>query len=308
MGKKEKVRLLYNITDPEMFEASKTKRGFFLTDKADFIGFDADFDDPFAADWLAAIGDAENIDSDEALDDESTQLTEAVEDEMEKCRDKFQDSKYFIEKTFPYNVGKWNEFGYDNYDDCRRVQLKMVQFMKTFHRKATKYKLPLIAKGYTQLMIDEIETRRAALDDANQAQEDFKGEMGSQNQERYKENNDVWNIMVKVCTAGKRIYKNNYAKYQRYLLPPGEESPEALSITGLVTDVANGNPLQGANLELLPDAVNTQTAANGRYNFAALPDGNYTLTVSLAGYVTQIINVTLTDGNAVEVNVHLVHV
>lgn len=60
MGKKDKSKLHYKISDAEMFEASKTKRGFFISDKPDFITFDADFADPFAADWLTDITDAES--------------------------------------------------------------------------------------------------------------------------------------------------------------------------------------------------------------------------------------------------------
>ncbi|MEO5572043.1 MAG: carboxypeptidase-like regulatory domain-containing protein [Bacteroidia bacterium] len=308
MSKKEKLRQAYGVSDAEMFESSKTKRGFFITDKADFIAFDADFADPYAADWLTLITGAEDIDSDETLDDELVQLTNAVEDEMENCRDKFQDSKYFIEKTFPNDPGKWNEFGYDNYEDSRRVQIKMIQFMKTFHKRAEKYKLQLIAKNYTQLMIDEIEARRKALDDANQAQEDYKGELGTETRDRYTKNNELWNVAVKVCAAGKRIYKNDYEKFQCYLLPPGEESPEAISITGLITDSVSGNPLQGTHLELVPPGVGTDTAANGRYSFGALPDGDYVVTVTLVDYVTKTVNVTITAGNAVELNVQLDHV
>ena len=124
MGKK--ITRLYKIIDPEMYEASKTKRGFFLEDKADFINFDADFADPFAAGWLTDISDAEAIPQDEVLDDQLTQLTKTVEEEMTNCRNKFQDSKYFIEKTFPDNIPVWNEFGYNNYDDTRMVSISSI--------------------------------------------------------------------------------------------------------------------------------------------------------------------------------------
>lgn len=307
MGKKDKSKRLYNISDAEMFQESKTKRGFFIEDKADFILFDADFSDPYAANWLTAITNAEALLADETLDDQGAQLTGEVEKQMTLCRDKFQDSKYFIEKAFPANVAVWNEFGYDNYNDARRVQLKLVQFMKSFHSTATKYSVQLIAKNYTQLMIDEIATLRTALDAANQAQELFLGNLGVQTQTRYLANNTAWNFSIQVCTAGKRIYKNDYAKYQRYLLPPGEESPEALSITGIITDAANGNPLQGAHVEVQPGDILVDAAANGRYSIAPLPDGEYSVTITLAGYNKQTIPVTLTDGIAVTVNVQLVH-
>ncbi|MBK5283786.1 MAG: carboxypeptidase-like regulatory domain-containing protein [Bacteroidia bacterium] len=308
MAKKNQIQLLYRIPDAEMYEESKTKRGFFLEDQAEFETFDTDFADPFAPDWLTAIEGAEDMPSDETLDDQLKQLSNGVEDAMGDCRDKFQDSKYFIEKTFPDNSSVWNEFGYDNYEDVRRVQSKMVLFMKTFFNVATKYKVQLAAKGYPQAKIDEIETLRSALDDANQQQELFIGNLPVQTQERHKKNNAVWEIMVRVCTAGKRIYKNDFGKYQRYLLPPNEETPEALSIFGIVSDSSNGNVLEGANVNLQPVGLNDLTDSQGQYGFGGLPDGDYTLKITLADYTTKIIPVTIAGGHALEVNVQLVHV
>jgi hypothetical protein len=304
----DEIKRLYRITDPEMYEAAKTKRGFFIADKADFIAFDPDFDDPFADGWLTQINSAEAMPQDETLDDQLTQLTADVEEQMVKCRDKFQDSKFFIEKTFPDKVKIWNEFGYNNYEAARKSQVQMIQFMKNFHTTATKYKIQLIAKNYTQVMIDEIDSLRKALDDANQVQESFIGNLPVQTQARHIKNNELWETIVKVCSAGKRKFKNDFAKYQRYLLPPGEESPAALSISGLVTDSANSNPLAGAQIDVAPAGVSATTAANGRYSIGALDDGDYVLTATLANYVTQTKNVTITDGNAVEVNFQMVHV
>ena len=303
----DEIKRLYRITDPEMYEAAKTKRGFFIADKVDFIAFDPDFDDPFADGWLTQINSAEAMPQDETLDDQLTQLTADVEEQMVKCRDKFQDSKYFIEKTFPDKPKIWNEFGYNNYEGARKSQVQMIQFMKNFHTTATKYKTELIAKNYTQAMIDEIDTLRKALDDANQVQESFIGNLPVQTQARHIKNNELWQTIVKVCSAGKRKFKNDFARYQRYLLPPGEESPEALSISGLVTDSANGKPLEGAQIDAAPAGVSVESAANGRYSIGALPNGDYVLTLTLVNYISQNVNVSIKDGNAVEVNVKMVH-
>jgi hypothetical protein len=304
----EPVKRKYNITDTEMFEQSSLKRGFFLEDKTALVAFDSDFDDPFAADWLAKIEEAEALPSDEIIEDQLTQLTDDVDEQMDICRGKFQDSKYFIEKAFPGKPKIWNEFGFDNYRQVRNIQKDMVHFMDDFHNIAQKYKVPLIAAGYPQLTIDEIKTFRDNLHAANQAQEEFKKKQPVKTEERITVYNETWDFMVRVCSAGKIKFKSSYAKYQLYLLPPGEESPEAVSITGQVTDSVRGALLPGALLELTPADVSTSTAANGRYSFGVLPDGDYVLTISLAGYTTLNINITITGGNAVEQNVHLVHV
>lgn len=301
-------RRAFSITDAEMFEAQKTKRGFFIEDQAEFENFDTDFKTPFEADWLTAIDNAETILQDETLTDQLTQLTNAVEKEMRNCRDKFQDSKYFIEKTFPDNVPVWNEFGYNNYDDARRYQIKMIQFMKNFSLVATKYKTLLIAKGYTQPKIDEIETFRAALDTANQNQELFKGNQPVSTQERINVYNELWDILVKVCTAGKRIFKNDFAKLQRYLLPPGEETAEAIIISGTITDSVTNLPLQDVEVEIAALSLNMVTGANGKYGFGGVPDGDYTLSAKLAGYADGTADVTIAGGVAVVKDFALVKV
>ncbi len=292
-------RRTFSITDAEMFEAQKTKRGFFIEDKTDFIAFDEDFKDPFADDWQTAIDAAETILQDETLTDQLTQLTNEVEKQMRNCRDKFQDSKYFIEKTFPDNVPVWNEFGYNNYDDARRYQIKMIQFMKNFSLVATKYKTQLIAKGYLQTKIDEIETLRTALDTANQNQELFKGNQPVSTQERINVYNDLWAIMVKVCTAGKRIFKNDFAKLQRYLLPPGEETAEAFIISGTVTDSVTNALLEDVVVNIASLNLSMQTGTNGKYGFGGVPDGDYTLSAKLPGYNDGTADVTVAGGIAV---------
>ncbi len=300
--------LKYKISDAGMYEDAKLKRIFFIEDKPDFITFDGDFADPFAADMLTQIGVAEALPSDETLNDQGGQLTVEVEKQMEKCRKKFQDAKYFIEKTFPDNQKVWDEFGYDDYAGVRTVQPLMIEFMKNFHIIATKYKVDLIANGYAQPKIDEINTLCTALDDTNNTQNAFLKNIPVQTQARYAANNTVWDRMVLICTAGKRIFIDNYGKYQRYLLPPGEENLQALSISGTVTDQANGNPLEGALVKITSLGIDTTTDANGKYEIGGLPDDTYALDFSVASYVTKTVNASVAGGVGLVVNVQMTHV
>ncbi len=304
----DQVGRTYNIPDTDMYEAARTMRESFILDKPGFITFDADFADPYAADWLTLIETAEALPQDEVLDDELTELTADVENEMKNCREKFQDSKYFIEKAFPDNKKRWNTFGFDDYDNARIRQGVLILFMNNFHTQAVKYKIDLIAAGYSQAKIDEIATRHTALLQANQDQESFKKEIAEQTQARHNANNEVWAEMVKTGSAGKRIFKNNFAKYQRYLLPLSAESPQVLSISGTVTDSANGNPLEGVLVKIASLGIDTTTDANGKYEFGGLPDDTYAIEFSLANYVTKTVNASVAGGVGVVVNVQLTHV
>ena len=304
----KQLKLDYRVTDPEMFEVSKTKHEFFEEDKADFIAFDADFADPFADEWTVLTETTEAIPTEETLNDQLTQLTTEVEAQMKTCREKFQDTKYFIEKAFPDNIPVWNEFGYNTYESARKSQLKMIQFMKGFHVTATKYSAQLIANGYSLLKINEIETFRAALNEANVIQETFIGNKPVLTQTRYTENNKVWALMVQVCTAGKRIFKDDFAKYQRYLLPPDDEDAELLLISGKVIDGTTLLPLENVAVTIDDLGIGDDTTVSGKYGFGAVPDGTYILKFDLATYEVKEETVTITGGIAVVKNVTLVKV
>ncbi|MBI4947876.1 MAG: hypothetical protein HY840_15910 [Bacteroidetes bacterium] len=244
----EILRNYHNLSDVEMTQFSHTVRSAFTVDKALFTTFDPDFNDPFSANWLTKIEAAEALPSDEAVQDELTQLSNAVEEKMELCRHKFQSSKFFIEKTFPANFAVQNEFGYDDYEDARRSQVKMIGFMSNFFRVANKYKVKLIAKNYTQPMINEIGALHDQLHDANNAQEAFKSVRPVITQDRIIILNACWDETLKVCSAGKIIFYNNMAKHDQFLLPDsagGGGTPAVASI-GIVSDQStiSGMPLE----------------------------------------------------------------
>ncbi len=113
--------------------------------------------------------------------------------------------------------------------------------------------------------------------------------------------------MVKAGSAGKRIFIDNFAKYQQYLLPEGSTT-EDRSIFGLVTDSNGGAPLKNVNVLIDELGQTIKTNANGRYSIGGLADGTYTLVFSLTDYVSQTKTITIVDGAVVTQNVQMVHV
>lgn len=302
---REKSIRIFSVRDDIMLELVKLKKMFFVEDKADFVAYDADFNDPFETNWTAAIAAAEAIDDDETTTDQLRQLTETVEAEMASCRRKFQDAKYFIQKAFPFKKSIHDEFGFNDYNVARQIQTKLIVFMKKFHRAAVRYSADLMAKNYTQAQIDDILACATALEEANLAQEAFKMQRKTKTQDRIEALNTVWLFLRQVGTAGKNIYYENYAKYNRYLLPRSEESSEAFSIFGIVTDSANSQALANAVVQIAALGLDSRTDSEGHYGFGGLTAGSYELTVSLDGYTTASVTVTLTEGGSVEQDVGL---
>jgi hypothetical protein len=302
----DSIKRKFNVSDLYMIEAGKTMRTHFVDEQAEFVAFDADFANPFETDWESAIVAAEAILPDEVVKDQLQQLTANVDAAMEASRKKFQSSKYFIEKAFPNSVAVRNEFGFNDYDKARLGQLSMLQFMQTFFKTATKYAAQLAAVGYDAADVAEIDTLSVALNDANIAQEKFKGTRQLTTEDRIIAHNAAWDIMVRVSKAGKIIFMNDPAMYQLFLLPASSESGEDISISGTLTDSNGGAPIEGATVSIASLSIDTETDSNGNYVFGNLATGSYTLDFEADGYApTTVDNVAVTSGQTTDVDVSL---
>ena len=58
------------------------------------------------------------------------------------------------------------------------------------------------------------------------------------------------------------------------------------TVTGKITDTANGNPLIGANVVITGGKINTGAASDfeGNYTIENIPPGSYDLKVTYIGY------------------------
>lgn len=289
----------FSISDGAMLQDGRITHAQFVLDEADFIGLDDDFKPPYAANWLTAIEDASKAPKDEQIVDVQTGLTATVDACLDACRSHFQGAKYYIEKAFASKVWVLNEFGYDNYDEVRQVPEKMITFMDVFSTTANKYKTELIAAKYTQAKIDEIATKRQALIDAKKEQELGKNSRLSATQNRVLLLNTAWGFRTKLAKAAKVIYADNYAKYKIYLLPASEEATTTYSIEGTVTDKGTGKAI--ADVQVSNGTDTTTTDSNGKYGFAKLASGTYTLIFTLTNYKTATATAKF-DGTTLTIN------
>ena len=68
-------------------------------------------------------------------------------------------------------------------------------------------------------------------------------------------------------------------------------------IQGLVTNYTTNEPIQGVNISLSPTGASAVTGSDGRYEFANLQPGNYTVQGVKAGFESNTKNITITSGN-----------
>ena len=70
-------------------------------------------------------------------------------------------------------------------------------------------------------------------------------------------------------------------------------------ITGVITDDAGNNPLQGASVSVEGTPLTTQTDRTGRFKLVGVPTGEQTLMISYLGFKDKTVKVTVTsDSNA----------
>jgi len=304
----EPIKRLYKIADAYMIQFAKALRLFFIEDQALFVAEDSNFSGPYETNWDNAIADAENQPTDEQRKDQLKQLTNNIETEMEQSRDVFQIAKRYIIKAFPDRPNIRKEFGFDDYEKSSRSQTKFIQFMTRFHATAVKYTVELTAPAvnFSQARIDQIATRRDALETANNIQEKFKGSMLAFTEQRIIMLNNVWKFNTEVSTVGKQIFKKvSHAKYQNYLLPSSEEPTETLVLSGTLIEINTTNAVSQAVVTLQPYGLQSTSDTHGMYGFANAPEGAATLNITHPLYDTQNIAVVIDSSNPQMLDVQL---
>jgi hypothetical protein len=217
----EKIRN-YNGSDAEMIQSSRIMHGLFIADKQSFTEFDSTFSDPFADIWLAKINSANEVAQDSTAVSELTTLTKRVEDKMNEGKEFYQSMKYFIEKAFPDKKEIWVQFGSNDYENARKSEIRMIQFLGILDKTARQYSQNLIDAGFSQEKINKIKTLQIELTDADYDQEMSKKKRPTLTQERITTLNECYEFMKKVSKAGKIIFSNNFVKYNQYMLPHEE--------------------------------------------------------------------------------------
>jgi hypothetical protein len=169
-------------------------------------------------------------------------------------------------------------FGNKVFQKHRTSQLKMKEILALAHSKAedADYKQALIDEGFKQERIDELETLRAGLDEANLQQEGMKTSRPVISQDRVRNLNAVWDYLLTLNKASKVVFEEDYARQRLYLLYPerGSNTPanEAL-ISGVVIDINTLMPIVGASVKVYApndpgNFIEVFTNENGYYEIA----------------------------------------
>ncbi len=77
------------------------------------------------------------------------------------------------------------------------------------------------------------------------------------------------------------------------------------SVSGKVTDAADGSPLWGTNIILIGTSNGTATGSDGKYRLTNIPEGDAKIVFRYLGYASDTVNVNISNGKTTELNVAL---
>ncbi len=118
--------------------------------------------------------------------------------------------------------------------------------------------------------------------------------------------NAVWDYLRDIAEAAKSIYRDDYAKYNQYLLPGKSNNPEEnYNVLITVKDANTSALLEGAKGDFTGLGVDAISGSDGIIPFADIPDGTHDLEVSLEGYVLQSTSVDVVEGETLEIEILL---
>lgn len=210
---------LYKLSDAEMFSYADKIIANLQIDLASFTTFDSTIDANFVTDAQHLFANAQNIPSDNVVIDQQVASTEQVQNLMQDCRDQYDDMKFFVKKAFKTSVGRQNEFGLNDYNKASLNANEMVRFLSDMYSVANKYRTELSIAGCSNAVIDRNQVLSNELMLVVRAQNQIMDTRSTLAENRINANNALWEVLVLISEAAKRVFRRSPANIARYLRP-----------------------------------------------------------------------------------------
>ena len=251
--KPEEIKRIFPNSDAEMTASARVIHGLLLSDLSNFTAFDSTITAAYAGLFLTAIVNADTVVADTAVIDMLVQKTDSIQTAMDKGKSKYNDVKYFVQKTFAKSMGTQNEFGLNDYDRARKNPAQMIQFLGEMYKACMKYKTELSAKGLSAAAIAEIQTIRTELQTSNTNQKMFKKERPKLTGERIMVLNKCFEYVTEVNAAAQRVYKDDLAKRNQFVY----STATATSSIAFNGEVAANRVVTAGTIDFATDTIFT---------------------------------------------------
>lgn len=298
----QEIERVFKLTDDAMLERALVFHDRLALELADFTARFPWLD----ATWLTAfqndITAADAFPTDMSVTLDIKVLTGDVKGAMQQGYAALQTLGGYAKLAFPTDVSRQRVFGQQNWSAAYNSTNKLQECLELAHEKADSavLKAALLAKGYTQADIDGLNTLASELHTKNRLQEAAKAGRKVTKHDRISLLNVVWDHMRTVNICADVVWANDAERKGQYQLYPstgggsGGDNPPASKfiVTGTVTDMMSGNPIEGATVTLsaIDLEVTDMTGPDGSYevgveDVSAPMAGN--ITASADGYTPQ---------------------
>ena len=258
MSKNQENRRNYSCPDSELIVKSGAIMGSFDVDNAKFISYYPLFNSPFRDTWVQQQQACLEIVRDSEIRNAVSLSKVKVDNQLIVCTDIYNKLKFYAEQAFINNPVIMKEFGTDEYKDAHKTTGKMILFTEKLYHTAIKYSNELAAQSFTPDMAEDIKAQAQQLHDLKVELENVKNGRPTLTSDRIDQLNALYKTTDMVCEAGKKIFKNNTARYKCYVFYDNIQ-PAVLKIT-LVT---NQTPLKPVNLQVIGATGNNITVDFG---------------------------------------------
>ncbi len=258
---------LYKLSDAEMFSYADKIIDNLQIDISLFSAFDSTINAGFITTSQNLLNTARNIPSDNVVVDQQVASTEQVRTLMQECRDQYDDMKFFIKKAFKTSLGKQNEFGLNDYDKAALNPTEMIRFLGDMYSVADRYRADLLNVGCSNAIVDKNFLLEKDLNILVREQSQIMDSRSTAAENRIIANNVVWEVIVLISEAAKRVFRRSPANINRYLRP----QPRRLG--------------SGGNTDITISADSTQKAINDNIAADSVVELNNTGNTTLEFYV-----------------------
>ena len=140
--------------------------------------------------------------------------------------------------AFGENTGTYNRFYIKDISHLNDNDLLV--FSQMVSRAAVELHTELALVGLTQAMIDDLDDKNLAFEDAIEAQGIAINDRDDASNDRIKKANELYGLLTRYCEIGKTIwYETNEARYNDYLIYTGSSPGSLEAPTGISFTLAN---------------------------------------------------------------------
>ena len=306
----------YKLPDDSMLDRAQVfhdqLNGELATFTARFPWLDAAWLAAFQADMTAA----DAFPKDESVILDLKVLTGDVTAAMQQGLAALQTLGGYAKLAWPDDIARQRVFGQQYWRYAYSNTLKLQEALELAHAKAdnANYKPDLLAKGYTQAEIDQLDALATDLQTKNGLQEAMKMGRHVTKHDRIALLNVVWEHMRTINVCASVVWAADAERMNQYQLYPSSSSGggdddgpmEEVNISGTVRDASTTFPLENVEVTIYESAEGpgaedptTFTDVDGNYsfNFTDVPSMfEATIEAKLAGYANATIMLEVNPG------------